>query len=146
MPWPNYQALRTGQSYTISIYQGAADGDLNVVSDLLDGGVDVNIRDELLYAALHCAVYYNKSAMVQLLLLRGADASLRDIGTYDEPDGFTAVENAARLNMIAVMQEFVAYKIDIESSNAVYLAAREDHLDMLRFLFDSISSISSVPY
>lgn len=149
MSWPDNHAPRNhvaGQAHNSSIHQAAANDDLTVVSDLLDGGVDVNIRDESLCTALHYAVRNNSSAMVQLLLLRGADTSLRDNGTVDEPDGFTPVENAARLNMMAAMQELIVHAVDIESSNAIHLAAREDHMDILHLLFDKISSNSGVSH
>ncbi|KAH6852779.1 hypothetical protein B0T12DRAFT_326853, partial [Alternaria alternata] len=82
------------------------------------------------------AIRNDSSSMVQLLLSRGADTSLRDNWANDEPDGFIPVETAARWNAIAAMQELIAHGVDLESSKAVFLAARENHMDMVRLLFE----------
>lgn len=133
----------TGVAQNVSIHQAAANNDLAKVSELLDSGVDVNGRDESLQTALHQAIINDSSAMVQLLLSRGADTSLRDNGTFDEPGGFTPVESAARLNAIAAMQELIAHGVDTESSSALFLATRENHMDMLCLLFDKSSGSMS---
>jgi ankyrin repeat protein len=142
MPWPDdstQEGHGAGFAHDVSIHQAAVSGDLAKVSDLLDGGVDINSRDESLQTALHCAIRNDSSSMVQLLLSRGADTSLRDNGTFDEPDGFIPVETAARCNAIAAMQELIAHGVDFESSKAIFLAAKENHMDMLRLLFEKIS-------
>ncbi len=141
MSWLDDSTLEghgTGLAHDVSIHQAAVSDDLAKVSDLLDGGVDINSRDESLRTALHCAIRNDNSSMVQLLLSRGADTSLRDIGTFDEPDGFIPVELAACWNAIAAMQELIAHGVDFESSRAIFLAARENHMDMLRLLFEKI--------
>ncbi|KAH7346044.1 hypothetical protein BKA66DRAFT_433410, partial [Pyrenochaeta sp. MPI-SDFR-AT-0127] len=123
MFWPNdktQQDHSTEEAHDVSIHQAAANDDLA----------------KSLHTALHWAILNNSSTMVQLLLSRGADASMRDNGTVDDSDGFTPVESAARLNAIAAMKEFIVHGVDPESSSAVYLAARENHMDMLRLLFD----------
>ncbi|CAN9240193.1 unnamed protein product [Alternaria sp. RS040] len=142
MPWPDnstQQGHGTRFAHDVSIHQAAGSGDLAKVSDLLDGGVDINGRDESLRTALHCAIRNDSSSMVQLLLSRGADTSLRDNWANDEPDGFIPVETAARWNAIAAMQELIAHGVDLESSKAVFLAARENHMDMVRLLFEKLS-------
>lgn len=146
MFWPKDNSQHdhsTGNARNVSIHQAAANDDLAEVSELLDSGVEVNGRDESLRTALHLAILNDSSKMVQLLLSRGADTSLRDNGTFDEPDGLTPVESAARLNAIAAMQELIAHGVDIESSSTVFLAARENHMDMLRLLWDKSSGSMS---
>lgn len=143
MSWSNHNDHSIGEAPDISIHQAAANDDLAKVYDLLADGVEINSRDHSLHTALHRAIRNNSSKMVQLLLSHGADTSLRDNGTVDDPDGFTPVESAACLNAIAAIQELIAHGVDIETSSAVYLAARENHLDMLRFLFDKTSSSMS---
>ena len=118
------------------IHQAAANDDLAKVSKLLDSGVEVSGHDKSLHTALHRAIINDSSTVVQLLLSRRANTSLRDNGTFDEPDGFTPAKSAARLNAIAAMQELIAHRVNIESSSAVFLAARENHLDMLSLLLD----------
>ncbi|OWY42169.1 uncharacterized protein AALT_g1922 [Alternaria alternata] len=150
MPWPDdstQEGHGTEFAHDVSIHQAAVSDDLAKVSDLLDGGVDINGRDESLQTALHCAIRNDSSSMVQLLLSRGADTSLRDIGTFDEPDGFIPVETAACWNAIAAMQELIAHDVDFGSSKAIFLAARENHMDMFRLLFEKVSgSLLDTPH
>jgi ankyrin repeat protein len=78
--------------HNVSIHQAAAEDGLAVVSNLLDSGLDSNGRDQSLYTALYWAIRNNSSKMVQLLLSRQADASLRDNQTLDDPNGFAPIE------------------------------------------------------
>jgi ankyrin repeat protein len=119
------------------IHQAAANNDLAKVSNLLDSGIDINSQDATLQTALHHAIRTNSSAMVHFLLSRDIDTSLRDWGNYDDPEGFTAIEYAACLDAIAAMEELIAHGEEVASSRAVFLAAREGHMDMLRLLFDN---------
>jgi ankyrin repeat protein len=134
------------EAHNSTIHQAAANDDLARVSQLLDGGVDVNGRDQARQTALHQAIYNDSSTMVRLLLSRGADTSLRDDWEPDWPDGFIPVETAAHLNARAAMQELLAHGVNIEASDAVYVAARENHAKMLKLLFDTTeSSMSDMP-
>jgi ankyrin repeat protein len=131
------------EAHNGTIHQAAANDDLAKVSQFLDGGVDVNGRDQACQTALHRAICNDSSTMVRLLLSRGADTSLRDDWDPDWPDGFTPVENAARLDARAAMQELLAHGVNVEASDAVYFAARENHAKMLKLLFDTTESSMS---
>jgi ankyrin repeat protein len=131
------------EPHNSTIQQAAANDDLAKVSEFLDSGVDVNSRDKVSKTALYWAICIDSPTIVQLLLSRGADTSLRDGWDPDWPDGFTPVENAARQNSIAAMQELLAYGVDIEASNAVCFAAQENHAEMLRLLFEKTESSMS---
>jgi ankyrin repeat protein len=146
MFWPNdktQQDVQTEGARSVSIYQAGGKDGLARVTELLDSGVEIDDRDESLRTALHWAVINNNSAMVQLLLSHGADTNLRDDGTFDEPEGFTPVESAARLNAISAMQEFIAHGVTILNSKSLCLAAREGHMDMLQLLFNKHSNDTS---
>jgi ankyrin repeat protein len=141
MSWPDDNTqddFPTREPHNIPLHQAIADNDLSRVTNLLDIRIDINIQDQRLQTALHHAVDANSAPMVQLLLSRGADTTLRDWGTYDEPEGFTPIEIAAQWNSIAAMEELITYGVDFVSSRAVFFAARENHMDMLRLLFDKM--------
>ncbi len=71
-----------------------------VVKQLLDAGVDSNARYAHGLTALMWAAGYDKSEVVQLLIARGADASLRD------DRGLTAreiAEQAGAKNVVSIL-------------------------------------------
>lgn len=108
MFWPDDHDS-TGEPLEITIHQAAANDDVSKVSELLDGGIDFNARDQKLRTPLHSAISNDSAKVVRLLLARGADTTLRDNGTIDDHDGATAMECAAYWNAIAAMQELITY-------------------------------------
>lgn len=130
------------ETHNGKIQQAAANDDLAKVSEFIDGGIDVNSRHQGKTALYH-AICNDSSAMMRLLLSRGADTSLRDGWDPDWPDRFTAVENAARLSAKAAMQELLAHGFSVEDSNALYFAACESNAEMLELLFDNAESSMS---
>lgn len=88
----------------------------------------------------YTAPFLTTPAMVHLSLSRGADTSLRDNGTSDEPDGFVTVEIAAPWNAIGTIRVFVAHGVVVGNSKALFLAARETNVDVLKLLLDKSSS------
>jgi ankyrin repeat protein len=127
----------TQEAHNSTIHQAAAIDDLARVTEFLDAGVDVNSRDRERKTALYRAVCNDSSTMVRLLLSHGADTSLRDDWDPDWPDGFTPMENAARLNTKAALQELLAHGVEFERSHAVYFAASKNHAEVLKLLLEN---------
>jgi len=75
---------RPGSDLFDAIEQGRADE----VTRLLDGGQNINSRDENGWTPLIAAANQGQTEIVQLLLARGADASLKDY------EGYTALRYA----------------------------------------------------
>ena len=73
------------------LINAAFQGDLDTVKKALDAGADVNAVDEYGQTALMLAAeslgVYNKKDIIELLLQRGADVSIKD------PGGWTALEH-----------------------------------------------------
>ena len=61
------------------LYEAAINNDTYTMQLLLDGGADINKRDDLNQTPLHVAVYKNSISAVRLLLSRGAEPSARDV-------------------------------------------------------------------
>ena len=61
--------------------EAAGRGRLSYVEDLLDMGADVDARDERNVTALHYAVFYRHTAVVDVLCERGADVDAAVCGT-----------------------------------------------------------------
>jgi len=61
------------------IFEAARSNDVKTVRELLDAGVDINIQDfDHLQTPLHIACAHGAKAVVELLVKRGADLSVRD--------------------------------------------------------------------
>jgi ankyrin repeat protein len=126
------------------LVHAAAAGDLEAVTRLLDGGVDVDTRDDTGRTAVTAAVYGGHVAVVRLLVDRGADVDLQDdsranallatgeTGEVDvlrevlraEPDltrtnrfGGTALIPAADRGHVEVVRELVRTEIDVDHVN-----------------------------
>jgi hypothetical protein len=58
----------------------ATGGQTTVINALLDGGIDINTRNQLGFTPLMCAAMRSELSAVDLLLTRGADPTLRSKG------------------------------------------------------------------
>jgi hypothetical protein len=63
----------------LSLQEAASIGDIDMVRTLVNGGTDVNSRDDILFAtALHRAVWNGHKEIVEFLLAKGADVNAKD--------------------------------------------------------------------
>ncbi|KAH9064125.1 ankyrin [Lactarius vividus] len=76
------------------LHEHAMRDDVAAVSALLSSkeGVDINVRDEYGYTALHLAADRGNVAVVELLLEQGADKTLKDTDGYTATDLATIAE------------------------------------------------------
>lgn len=131
----------------VSLHKAAAQGDLDLITLLLDTGSDINGRDSWRATALYRAVFENKPAAVRLLLSRGADALLKAAQMSDGSGGEDAITCAARYYKTEAMRELIAGGVPIHTA-ALYQATQIDFLnhstpnddvEMLRLLVDGTS-------
>ncbi|KAI8096612.1 ankyrin [Halteromyces radiatus] len=62
-----------------NIWVAAGDGQLERVKELLENGMDANIRDDFGYTPIHAAVSYNQKEMLEYLLNHGGDINVEDL-------------------------------------------------------------------
>ena len=75
------ESLKTPtQAVNMGLYfQSALEGDINIVRDALDSGIDPNTRDENSRSALMLSAYNGHEDIVRLLIEKKADVNLVDV-------------------------------------------------------------------
>ncbi len=108
-------------------------GHENVVVNLLNGGADIELKDELGNTALIVAAAENKRSILRLLIERGADVNAQS------NNGTTALMNASmygNLNVVNLLLESGA-KVDlkkVDGETALVGAVQYGHLPMVELL------------
>lgn len=126
-----------------ALIEAAGEGDLELVTAMLDGGVDVNTVAVGDGTALIAAARGNQLEMVRFLLDRGAQVDLGVAG-----DG-TPLINAARDAELPVVKLLVDRGADLNlgmpgDGNPLIMAAGDGHVDVVRFLLDRGADIERV--
>ncbi|ORZ14533.1 ankyrin repeat-containing domain protein [Absidia repens] len=70
--------MKSASSNDNNLWVAAGDGQLQRVKELVEGGAQVNERDEFGYTALHAAVSYNHKDVLEYLLEHGGDINIED--------------------------------------------------------------------
>ena len=110
----------------LHFFDGARDGNVSKVIDMLNDGVPVDNVDGVGTTALRCAAYKNRTDVTRILLQRGADVNKRS-GWYLE----TALHTAVRLNNTDVIEVLLKHgastKIKNRDSRTPFDLARDQN-------------------
>jgi len=129
-------AQGTGNEYPPhAIIVAAYRGDHNMVKELLDIGVDKDVRDALGATALHAAMFQKDLITVKLLIDYGFDLNVRATKNGNTPLHFAVASNnlgAARL----LLQHNANKNIrNLEGLTPLEKARREEKDEMIRLLY-----------
>ncbi|OCT85003.1 cyclin-dependent kinase 4 inhibitor C [Xenopus laevis] len=110
----------------------AARGELERLEDLLKGARNVDAPNRFGRTALQ-VMRLGNPAIARLLLRQGADPNMRD------RTGFSVVHDAARAGFQDTLETFFDFQADAniednEGNLPLHLAAREGHLQVVKFL------------
>ncbi|MCE3254538.1 MAG: ankyrin-3 [Rickettsiaceae bacterium] len=108
------ELLFYSQNETIDLIEKSRSGDLKSVIDLLDSGVDVNLKAESGNTALHVASQEGHTKIVHTLVERGADVNSLTV------DGWTALHFAAQRGYVDVVNFLIESGIDINVAGLRY--------------------------
>jgi beta-lactamase regulating signal transducer with metallopeptidase domain/ankyrin repeat protein len=134
---------RSNRALGEALIAAAEDGDVEAVTSMLNGGMDVNTVVRGDGTALIAAARGNQLEMVRFLLDRGAEA---DLGV--EGDG-TPLINAAREADLSVVRLLVDRGADVNlgiqgDGNPLIMAAGDGHVDVVTYLLDRGADIERV--
>ena len=115
------------------IHMAAAQGYIDLVTDLLTAGEEVNTRDSTLMTALHWAAFNGQVKVVQCLVAMGADMNAEDDA------GRTALHRATERNHLDVVHVLfsagaIVNKTDHYGWSALFLATACNNLKMVQEL------------
>lgn len=122
---------------SLLMLHAAHQGDMEQVQTLvLEGGANVNFRNDVGEAAVHVATRRGLVALVELLLGLGADAN---VAQHARCGGQTPLHVAAKSNALAVVAVLLEHHADPNIADAMgklplHDAAREGHLSMVKML------------
>ena len=123
------------------MHDAAKEGDLALITKLLDEGADINQRSAIA-TPLFFAVQEKQLEAVKLLLQRGADVEGKSLGG-------TALQGAARSGSIDFVRELLDHGADPKATfktgvNSLHLAAIGGHLEVVRLLLKHGADVNSV--
>lgn len=108
-------------------------GNLHIVKDLLDAGVDKNVRDEDNWTSLHWAVWENHDNVVELLLEAGID---KDVNTNFGTALHIAAGNGNEKIVERLLDAGVDFNITTNDCTALDDAIKNGHPKIAKLLLD----------
>jgi ankyrin repeat protein len=137
-------ALAVQQADEVALLRAASEGHLNTVRDLLDRGVDPDVRGEGGATALMAAAVQGHAEVLNALLESGADVNAEDAG------GWTALMLAADGGhaeiVVALLERGADVNAEVMGSTALMLAAEGGHADVLNALVVYFESAKNKAY
>jgi len=109
-PQPRTPAVSPGSDGKV-LFSAAEKGDLSKVKKLIEGGYNLNIKDEKGNTALMAAAYGGHIHVIELLLNKGADVNMKDNG------GVTALMLAAMEGHTEVVRTLIEKGADVNAKN-----------------------------
>ncbi len=137
--------LLVARGAALSLYEAAAAGELERVERLLDessGSVNTFSADG--WTPLHLAAFFGHTKIVELLLARGADVTLRS----QNPNGNTPLHAALAANHKMAAGLLIGHGADLDAADAggwrpLHLAAANNNLESMRTLIAQGASVTT---
>ncbi len=123
-----------------NLLAAAKSGNIASITELLNSGANINIKDDKGETPLHLAVTGGFTSVASILLERGADAGLANM------KGVTPLMIAAFKNYTDIVKLLIAAKVAVDSESrngftALMLASQAGNLEVIKLLLDSGAQI-----
>ena len=118
-----------------SLHTASAEGNIEIVQSLLDGGADVNDRNEFHQTALLMALWEKKFEVARLLIKYGADVN------FPNGVGWTPLQVAAQDGNSEIVHVLLDHGADVNAKKmddwtALHLASCLDYFDVVKALLE----------
>jgi ankyrin repeat protein len=130
----NY-AMQNSRIQSDSLRSACADGNLDLVSKLLDQGVDVNNQNVMGITPLHACAFASNIKIAQLLISHGADQTQGDLSEM-APIHYAAAEGALELvrYFVECAGTSIAGIVGAEGITPAHMAANIGHDEVLQYI------------
>lgn len=123
-----------------NLLAAAKSGNIASITELLNSGANINIKDDKGETPLHLAVTGGFTSVASILLERGADAGLANM------KGVTPLMIAAFKNYTDIVKLLITAKVAVDSESrngftALMLASQAGNLEVIKLLLDSGAQI-----
>ena len=104
----------SGYAVAAPLHEAAKEGDLPKVNSLIEGGADLNVRNENGATPLHFAADRGHKDVAELLISKGADVNA------ETKRGFTPLHGAARSGNKDLVELLISKGANVNASNFRY--------------------------
>lgn len=111
-------------------------GNINLVSQYLKNGIDINMQDNKKRTALMIATYDNNVKMVKLLVENGADVNIQD-ENLNSPFLYAGARGLLDILKLLYKKADTINVLNIYGGNALIPACEKGHLETVRFLLEN---------
>ena len=111
-------------------------GDINLVSQYLKNGININIQDNKKRTALMIAAYNNDVKMAKLLVENGADVNIQD-ENLNSPFLYAGARGLLDILKLLYKKADTINVLNIYGGNALIPACEKGHLETVRFLLEN---------
>ncbi len=126
----------------ISIWKGATKGNIEIVKQHLDAGVDINAKNSDGESPLQLAAQVGQKEILELLISKGADINIKDVV------GWTPVIVAAREGHKAIVELLISHsallntKDSLTGKSALHFAAARGHKKIVQLLISKGTDVN----
>ena len=125
-----------------SIWKGATEGNIEIVKQHLDAGVDINAKNSDGESPLQLAAQVGQKEILELLISKGADINTKDVV------GWTPVIEAAREGHKAIVELLISHgallntKDSLTGKSALHFAAALGHKEIVQLLISKGADVN----
>jgi len=121
----------TAQNQNEQFWNAARTNDVKTINELLDNGIDVNVKTNYGVTALTFAVDKNSLEAVNLLLEKGADPNLKDSFYGETPFGWSIYKKN-----IPIIKSLINHGVDLKVEDPILNAAYNGLTDIVKLMLE----------
>jgi hypothetical protein len=127
------KSIYAQEESNLQLLKAATDGNIKIVTSLLEEGVDINTKNNLGWTPLHAAIWNHRDNVAEMLIDKGADINAKD------DKGRTPLHFAVEKAKKNIVELLIAKGADVNAisndrQNALTIARSNGHKEIADFL------------